>query len=746
MLKNTWVAGAAVLLCGSLSGAADFAPRDKGYKVSYPDRVARERPLRGVMSPAVPSEKDFRDLKAWGATLMRYQMRADAGKEGASKAERLAAFDASLARRLDHLERNLIPWGKKYGVRLVVDLHDPPGGRGAGGEVEMYHDAELSAHFVAFWRQVAVRFKGHHDVIYGYDLLNEPVQNRAGAPECDYWTVQRRAAEAIRETDRETSIIVAANNWDLSDAFARFPALEMDNVIYTVHVYEPHAFTHQGVQKQWPRGVKWPSADGKGVTYDRAWLDAKLRPVRQFAYNHKARIYVGEFSAIAWGEGSERYLSDCISLFEQYGWDWTYHAFREWPGWSVEHVCRADDAAGGFVASADNPRMRVLKAGLGGRIDPSLVTWTRDAAEQARQVDAGWKACMDACWSPKTSLVYGCAPSKVRPAKAFDDGPGYYRWQRDVKGKNHYGEGMGDCALICGTALSGIVDRWLVTGDSETRELAAKVARGVLNLAVLHGFKGFVARGICEEDGRSVCSLSSRDQYTHWLHGLLRYVESGLADEAFRREFAAALADVAAFMERKCTPERNWNFGMVDGSDDPRGICTMWGPDLHPHEQARLPMVYGAAARVTGDGHWRELYGKYIDEALAKSQGMADEKETRIMPCYSLLQAMCSFEILLLVEKDPARVALIRKAMEATAAAAEKRARLELAQPRKTFYGMCDDGELSLTMAMLPGEGDAAFKSEFLSRTLARAPLAISGTCRNAHVYAAYWRSRNRPK
>ena len=26
-----------------------------------------------------------------------------------------------------------------------------------------------------------------------------------------------------------------------------------------------------------------------------------------------------------------------ISINEAYGWDWTYHAYREWQGWSVEY-------------------------------------------------------------------------------------------------------------------------------------------------------------------------------------------------------------------------------------------------------------------------------------------------------------------------------------------------------------------------------------------------------------------------
>ena len=71
---------------------------------------------------------------------------------------------------------------------------------------------------------------------------------------------------------------------------------------------------------------------------------------------------VGEFSAITWADGADRYIADCISLFNEHGFDWTYHAFREWPGWSVEHECEAP--GGRFRPSSDNPRLRVLRAGL----------------------------------------------------------------------------------------------------------------------------------------------------------------------------------------------------------------------------------------------------------------------------------------------------------------------------------------------------------------------------------------------
>ena len=91
----------------------------------------------------------------------------------------------------------------------------------------------------------------------------------------------------------------------------------------------------------------------------------KPAPVRAFEKRHGAKIYVGEFSAPAWAPGADRYIADCIALFREYGWDWTYHAFREWEGWSVEHEpVKFGTSHDCFRPSADNPRKRALLEGL----------------------------------------------------------------------------------------------------------------------------------------------------------------------------------------------------------------------------------------------------------------------------------------------------------------------------------------------------------------------------------------------
>ncbi len=85
-----------------------------------------------------------------------------------------------------------------------------------------------------------------------------------------------------------------------------------------------------------------------------------LAGTREFQLKTGARIYVGEFSAIRWAPGADRYLRDSLELFEEYGWDWSSHSFREWDGWSLEH---SGDPAG-IRLEPENGRLRAVLEAL----------------------------------------------------------------------------------------------------------------------------------------------------------------------------------------------------------------------------------------------------------------------------------------------------------------------------------------------------------------------------------------------
>ena len=330
---------------------------------AYTDRVRNAPQKRGVMLPARPcTENDFKTLHDWGATLARYQMCADGVPNDST--DDLPAYRKWLRGKLDHLERDVLPWARKYNIEIVVDMHFPPGYRRSGDDAfRMFYDDALADAFVDCWREIARRFAGASG-IYGYDLMNEPVEILPGIH--GHRALYERAARAIRAIDPTTPIIFESNLWDGPELFLCLEPYDITNAIYEVHMYRPTAYTHQGVGKHPTDLGRWPDSE-RGWNAD--FLRATLAPVRTFEKKYNAKIYVGEFSASIWADGAENWLRDCIDLFREYGWDWTYHAFREWPGWSVEHEPTAFGMAPDcFRPSADNPRKRALMKALRGTI------------------------------------------------------------------------------------------------------------------------------------------------------------------------------------------------------------------------------------------------------------------------------------------------------------------------------------------------------------------------------------------
>ncbi len=313
--------------------------------------------LRGVMAPNVFRDDDLRVLGTeWKANLIRWQLNRNWGKAGTERD--LAEYDRWLDGRLDELEKALTAC-RKHGIMAVIDLHALPGGRDENSDLAMFHEKKYQDHFVKTWEKIARRFKDN-PAVWAYDLVNEPVCARPASPGMDSLATQVLAARAVRAIDAKTTIVIEAEDWASPAAFAWLTPVDVPNVVYQVHMYVPHTYTHQGVVSGYPAApVAYPGKIG-GQEYDKEALRKILAPVREFQRAYNVHIYVGEFSAVRWAPGAARYLSDCISLFEEYGWDWSYHAYREWPGWSVEHENLPMDRQVHKPAAADTDRKKVL--------------------------------------------------------------------------------------------------------------------------------------------------------------------------------------------------------------------------------------------------------------------------------------------------------------------------------------------------------------------------------------------------
>ena len=309
-------------------GAADAPPR-KGH-----DRAR----LRGAMLGMGIGEADLRVLGGeWGANHARWQLLWGGFPNGPADTATAQEYRDWLDRECARLDA-LLPVCEKLGMLIALDLHTPPGGRDAESNMPLFRKKEWQDEFLRTWECLATRMKGRK-AIWAFDLLNEPCEGAVADGLMDWRQLATAAAKRIRGIDPERVLIVEPAPWGSPDALDWLEPLDgIGNVVYSVHMYLPHSFTHQGVHNE-GKPLTYPG-EIDGTFWDKARLRKALEPVARFQKDYNVHIYLGEFSAIRWAPGDSacRYLSDCIELFEESGWDWAYHAFREWDGWSVEHT------------------------------------------------------------------------------------------------------------------------------------------------------------------------------------------------------------------------------------------------------------------------------------------------------------------------------------------------------------------------------------------------------------------------
>lgn len=333
---------------------------DERHQAEYSPAVRGRAVRRGVMLPQRDlTRQDIETLAGWNVNLVRFQFCRNWGRRGTDRD--LADYDRWFDGRLANLDF-LLAEAPKYGIQVVIDLHSPPGGRKDPHNImALFDEPEYARHFLDLWRRLATRYRGH-PAVWAFDLLNEPaaLDHTGGA-----WTLQAIAARLVRAIDPETPILVTTNWGGGTWGWDTMRPLALKNILYQFHFYNPLEYTHQFVHQ--PRGpdenlraYPGPIADREGRTED--WNKERLRRelagVLAFRKKHGALFYVGEFSAVGWAPGAERYLRDGIELFEEYGWSWSYHSFRESPFWDVEREYAGER---NFVpAPAPTARQKVL--------------------------------------------------------------------------------------------------------------------------------------------------------------------------------------------------------------------------------------------------------------------------------------------------------------------------------------------------------------------------------------------------
>ena len=183
----------------------------------------------------------------WHANLIRYQL-FEVTQDGRYDGWRdSAAYDAWLEGRLQHLD-SILPACRQEGLRVVVDLHSPPGGNIMlpGNAWPLFQDKAYQTKFLQIWDKIAHRYRGSKTV-WGYDLANEPIEGNVAEGLMDWHTLATEAARLVRRIDPDHAIIVEPGPGGGYDQLPFFAPLPVSRIVYSVHMYEPGAYTMQGV-------------------------------------------------------------------------------------------------------------------------------------------------------------------------------------------------------------------------------------------------------------------------------------------------------------------------------------------------------------------------------------------------------------------------------------------------------------------------------------------------------------------
>lgn len=348
-------------------------------------------------------------------------------------------------------------------------------------------------------------------------------------------------------------------------------------------------------------------------------------------------------------------------------------------------------------------------------------------------------------YSPKTGMLYTRKLSEL-PGASFYKTEEYKKGNYNVKpykegdekilGYNIHGGGTGteDSSMFGGIVMVALCDWYKVTKNEKVKEYAAKIFKGLVTAATVHGEKGFIARGVCHEDGSSIFPGSSRDQYTHSIHGMWHYFHSDMSSDRDKDQIRKILKDVSDKMEKEVVEENNFSFDFAYGIKDDRGVAKM--RNVRPPGAARLAMFYAATWDVTKENKYLELYKSLLSEALKETKKMPQmtDEQIRNLPAYVVLQVEASLEVLLNVETSLKNKQEITDTMKTVTefVSKHKRFSLEDKKPR-------DAAEILGGMLMCPDFELTKNNEEILRATIFK----IGGWIGSGYpIIGAYWRAR----
>jgi endoglucanase len=198
--------------------------------------------------------------------------------------------------------------------------------------VNMHHHDEIFTNpdnakprFLSQWTQISEFFKGYDNRLV-FEVMNEP--HDALTPE--KWNVFfSDALQIIRKTNPKRGVLIGPANYNSLGSISSLKVPKDDNLILTLHYYDPFNFTHQGAEWIGDEAKNWLGTKWENTNLERNEIIGQFNFAINYAKQNNLPIHIGEFGAYSKADLDSRvkWSNFLARHFDQQGFSWAYWEF-----------------------------------------------------------------------------------------------------------------------------------------------------------------------------------------------------------------------------------------------------------------------------------------------------------------------------------------------------------------------------------------------------------------------------------
>jgi endoglucanase len=213
--------------------------------------------------------------------------------------------------------KQVVDTALKYKLHAIINMH--------------HHDSlfanpdKQKARFLAQWNQIASYFKNYPDSLL-FEVLNEPNGNLTAAKWNSFFS---EALAEIRKSNPTRCVVLGIAEWGGLSGLTALQIPPDENLILTIHYYNPFKFTHQGAEWTGTESQSWLGTKWNDTEAERQTVENEFRYAMQFSQDLHIPIHVGEFGAYSKADLASRvrWTTFLSRWFEQQKFSWAYWEF-----------------------------------------------------------------------------------------------------------------------------------------------------------------------------------------------------------------------------------------------------------------------------------------------------------------------------------------------------------------------------------------------------------------------------------